>query len=217
MVSRISHPSLSPIDKLPYDALREIFMHGVPTYPNILNHRFEMTLLILNIAMGGGWCSSETSILSGEQLVDEDAFTFILEYLALVQYFDVNAIIWDTLATPKITCPNLSTVVLHSDGCNSEDKATVSNFQSVLGLTATPPLQRLSMLNFKLSPENALTHFLFENFFRTDTKEISERIGLHRLDCPIRKLTVVTENLWDATENITTSEDLVLYETREWT
>ncbi|KAF9470840.1 hypothetical protein BDN70DRAFT_642950 [Pholiota conissans] len=48
MASRLSHPSLSPIDKLPYDALREIFMHCVPTYPNILNHRSNMTPLILS-------------------------------------------------------------------------------------------------------------------------------------------------------------------------
>ncbi|KAF9476428.1 hypothetical protein BDN70DRAFT_951353 [Pholiota conissans] len=91
-----------------------------------------------------------------EQLVDEDAFSFILEYLASAQYLFVNATIWDELATRKIACPNLRTVVLHSDGHNSE--AMVSNLQSVMGLTATPtpPLQRLFMLSFTLCPENAL-------------------------------------------------------------
>ncbi|KAF9472917.1 hypothetical protein BDN70DRAFT_886428 [Pholiota conissans] len=424
MASCLSHPSLSPIDKLPYDALREIFTHCVPTYPNILNHRFETTPLTLSRVCSSWrvvvytsprlWCylsqmvaaqyrhgrwmvlkrhidlmrwwrskhgiifpiihmrvRSPYSFEEGH-LVDEDAFSFILEYLASAQYLDVNTIIWDELATRKITCPNLSTVILHSDRCNSEDEVTVSHLLSVMRLTATPPLRRLSMLNFKLSPENVLlsldawsllthvalwniviplhfwfdfvrtvpalrwaylsiyriegnyenlieyslpqlcslfiesvdahicdllsnlylptlhtlslslrrawsqdipqdviaklpnllktapsittlglsetflptkddsddsemgwspstpepslgttpfwthtpqlTHFFLETFVRTDIDEIVERIVLHRLNCPIRKLTVVTENLWDATEDITESKYLVVYE-----
>ncbi|KAF9472914.1 hypothetical protein BDN70DRAFT_937821 [Pholiota conissans] len=420
--------SLSPIDKLPYDALREIFMHCVPTYstyPYIFNNIFKTTPLILSHVCSSWrvvantspqlWCyvsqmvavqyrhgrwmvlkrhidlirlwrSKHGSLFpfihmdvrgpypfEEEQLFDEDEFSFILEYLASAQYLFVSATIWHQMATRKITCPNLFTVVLHSDGPSSEYRDIISDFHSVMGLTVTHPLQRLSvhglyfhpdwvllspgewsslthvalwdivislhfwfdfvrtvpalrwaylsiyrievdhenLIEYSLpqlcslfiesadahicdllsnlyfptlhtlslsvrrvsswrdleddaiaklpnvlktvpsittlglsetllptkddsdeselewdpsTPEPSvpttpfwthtphLTHFIFEKFFRADTEEIAERIVLYRLDCPIRKLTVVTENLWGATDNITTLEDLVLCE-----
>ncbi|KAF9472170.1 hypothetical protein BDN70DRAFT_998294 [Pholiota conissans] len=206
MESQLSPSSLSPIDKLPYDALCEIFSHCVPTHPNVFDSRPKTTPFTLSHACSSwrfvahttphlwcylnhtvgvqyrderwmvlkrdidlvrSWRSKHGIILpfivmhvrplypfEEEQLVDEDAFSFILEYLASAQYLFVDATIWDELATRKITCPNLRTVVLHSDGHISE--AIFSNLQSVMGLTPTPPLQQLFMLSFTLSPENAL-------------------------------------------------------------
>ncbi|KAF9476442.1 hypothetical protein BDN70DRAFT_935052 [Pholiota conissans] len=423
MASHLSPSSLSPIDKLPYDALREIFLHCVPTYPNIFDHRFEMTPIILSHVCSSWrivahtsprlWCYLSQSVATEyrhgrwmvfkqhvdlirlwrskhgiippfihihirspelfeeEQLVDEDAFSFILEYLASAQYLEVNTIIWDKLATRNIACPNLRVVILQSD--ESDKGGFIHNLQLVMGLTVTPPLQRLSMLCFTLFQENLhlspgpwsslthialwnitislrfwfnfvrvvpslrwaylgvynievdyensieytlpqlcsffiesrdihvcnlfsnlylpmlhtlslslrgislwkeledaiaempmilkrapsittlglsenliritdvweghysdmgfpstpepsigttplwthtphLTHFLFEKFFRLGIEKISECLGLYRADCPIRKLTVIDEELWDATEDSTASQNLEISE-----
>ncbi|KAF9471640.1 hypothetical protein BDN70DRAFT_938802 [Pholiota conissans] len=202
----LSPSSLSPIDKLPYDALREIFLHCVPTYPNVFDHIFETTPIILSHVCSSWrvvahtsprlWCYLSQTVAADnrngqwmvpkqhvdlirfwrskhgtilpfiymhirspesfevEQLVDENAFSFILEYLASAQYLDVNEIIWDGLATRKVACPNLRTVVLQSDERNK--RGIIPNLQLVMGLTATPPLERLSILSFILSQEYLL-------------------------------------------------------------
>ncbi|KAF9471084.1 hypothetical protein BDN70DRAFT_998739 [Pholiota conissans] len=89
-----------------------------------------------------------------DQLADEDAVAYILEYLTSAQYLDIDLTFWDELNYRKLACPNLHTLVL--DGHEDYDlEAAFWNAQSVISLVAGSPLRRLSLYDGSLYQENS--------------------------------------------------------------
>ncbi|KAF9481911.1 hypothetical protein BDN70DRAFT_892958 [Pholiota conissans] len=109
-----------------------------------------------------------------DPLVGDDAFDFILEYLASAQFLSVHPLFWNELSyycyQRRIACPNLQVLALHARDDHPEvDRVTI---RSIINLIPASPIQRLSFSGGLITYEDAvlsdavwssLTHIAFQD------------------------------------------------------